>query len=452
MGVIGAMIDAGRSVERIQRVHQAGQAAAPEAVADPLAEAIAGEMCGPGRIVPGEQADEPDFTPGDMKHVLDETAEFVAKHVSCTQPQADAMTLYATATHALRAFPAFGRMLFTSETEASGKTVALMVTSALSAGPLDASGTSYALQSALAAASNAPEQPAPTLYLDEISEIFGRSGLAASRNPVAEILRKGYKQGATRSWSVNRTSEQYSIYTPFIMAGLRNAVPRDIRTRCIPVLMHAGTPAAYFDTREAEPEARALAACLAQAATSRITYIAAFRARGIHPKLRDRHLEVWEPLFAVAYILGGQEWLNRCLAAFRELALTESDVIVLTPRQQVIKDLAAVTAACDRKHLMEDGTEFVGGLVLIDELRRIDNPLYTSRSDASLGQLISDALPMNTIQRTVASGKRIRGYYAEGIASAWEQIRPDDPEDAEIPEEVNPFEVDEDEAHEVRTA
>ncbi len=449
------VIHAARVVARAAEASQRAQAEAPQAPErDPLADALAAEIGGPGRIVPGEQSEGEDFTPGDLKFVLDESAEFVAKHVSCTPAQADVMTLYATATHALKAFPTFGRMLFAGETEACGKTVAMTVTAALSANPLDASGTSYALQSALAAASNAPEQLTPTLYYDEISGVFGRSGLAASRDPIAEILRKGYKQGATRAWSVNRTSEQYSVYTPFLMAGLRNAVPRDIRTRCIVVIMRAGTPGAYFDAREAEPEAQALAACLGQAVASCIIEIAGFRAKGIHPQLRDRHLEVWESLFAVAYILGGQEWLNRCLAAFRELALAGSAQVALTPKQKTVKDIAEVTAASDRKFVLEDGTGFMGGKILraelldMDDRRPVKDQRYRGRSEASVGQLIADALPMASLQITVAEGKRRWGYYADDIAAAWERIRPDDPEDAMIPEETDPF-ADEDDELEV---
>ena len=317
----------------------------------------------------------------------------------------------------------------------------MAVTAALCANPLDASGTSYALTSALAAAGNTPDQPAPTLYYDEISSVFGRSGLAASRNPIADILRKGYKSSATSQWSVNRVNEKFSIFTPFLMTGLRVAVPRDIRSRCIPIVMEPGTPRKYFDARTAEPEAQALAACLSQATGKRLADIAAFRARGIHPKLKDRKLEVWEGLFAVAYVLGGQEWLNRCLAAFKELSLAESDQVVLTPRQQTIKDIAGVTEDCDRKYVLADGTAFMGGLVLIDELKRVDNPRYQGRSEASIGQLVSDALPMNSVQVTTVEGKRVRGYYADDITAAWEKIRPDDPDDAEIPEEANPFEV-----------
>ena len=153
---------------------------------------------------------------------------------------------------------------------------------------------------------------------------------------------------------MNRVNEKFSIFTPFLMTGLRVAVPRDIRSRCIPVVMEPGTPRKYFDARTAEPEAQALAACLAQAAGKRLADIAAFRARGIHPKLKDRKLEVWKA-FCGRLCPGGQEWLNRCLAAFKELSLAESDQVVLTPRQQTIKDIAAVTRDSSRKYVLADG-------------------------------------------------------------------------------------------------
>ena len=385
--------------------------------------------------------------------ILDEVAGFVGAHVCATQAQTDAMVLYAAATHALTAFPAFGRMLFTSLDEASGKTRAMEVAVALSANPQDASGTPYALQSELAASANEPEKPVPSFYYDEIGGVYGEAGLNRGANKTLDdVLKKGYRAGASSSWSVNRTKQSFSIFTPFLMTGLRTSIPRDIRSRTIVIQMHPGTPQRYFDVREAQPHATALAEALGAAVKSRMPEMTAFRARGIHPRLRDRKLEVWEPLCAAAYILGGQRWLNRCVTAFRDLALAQSDVIVLTPRQQVIRDVAAVTAASDRKHALEDGSGFIGGLVLTDELRRLENPLYASRTEASLAQLISDALPMSTIQLTVSGGKRVRGYYEADILAAWDKIRPEDPEDAEIPGEVNPFEVDdEDEQHEART-
>ena len=393
-------------------------------------------------IVPEPPAEQEEYIL-DAMTILDEVAAFIAQHVSATQAQTDAMTLYAAATHALSAFPAFGRLLLTSEQEGTGKTLAMMIIASLSANPLDASGTSYALQSALAAASNTPEQPAPTLYLDEISDVFGRSGLNASRNPVAEILRKGYRTGATRAWSVNRTSEIYSIYTPFIICGLRVAVPRDIRSRSIVIAMAPGQPRKYFTERESRKWAEKIAETLGSAVKSHLgeddpRSIGAFRARGMHRKLEGRRLEVWEPLFAVAWALGGQDWLNRCMRAFMELALSESDQVSLSPRQEVIRD--AADALDKTQIILPDGTLFASGLALADELFRLGNPLYAGRTQLSLAMLIAESLPLKSKQ--VRLGKdRIMGYFADDIRRVWDMIRPEDPADTDIPEEENPFDV-----------
>jgi hypothetical protein len=393
------------------------------------------------------EATDEQHEPGDLKFILEETAAFVGRYISATPGQVTAMTLYAAATYALQAFPTFGRLLFTSEREASGKTVAMMITAALAANPLDASGTTYALQSALASASNAPEQLTPTLYLDEVSEVFGRSGLVASRNPVAEILRKGYKAGATRAWSVNRSAEKYGIYTPFLMAGLRNAVPRDIRSRCIPLVMVPGTPREYFDAREAEPDAAALADCLGQAVASRMPEIKGFRAKQVrHPKLRDRLLEVWEPLFAVAHVLGGQEWLNKCLEAFKEIALADAGPVSLSPRQQILCDAVAML---DGPLAGEGGRGFVGGESLADEMRRLpDRPSYEVRSLLGMCKLIAEAMPVKPKQVRVGD-EVVRGYFPQQVRDAWDAVRPAEAEDATLTEEPNPFAVTDEDAEDL---
>lgn len=399
---------------------------------------------GPGAIAPGEQPDPtPEHTPGDLKFILDETDQFMARYVDVTEAQRHAMMLYAMATWALRAFPAFGRMLFRGEKEESGKTLAMELTAALSSNPLDVGGTNPALNSTLAAAHNAPEQPPPTLYYDEISTLFGRSGLNATRSQIADVLRRGYKAKATNQWSVNRVNEKFSIFTPFLMTGLAVAVPRDIRSRCIVIAMEPGRPWKYFDVREAEPEAEALAAAIRQHVGSRMPELAAFRARGVHPRLVNRKLEVWEPLFAVAWVLGGQEWLNKCRNAFKELALSEADQATLSPRQQILRDAAGLL-----KGSLADmaASGFVGGLALADEMLRLDNPLYAGRTLAGISQLISEAMPCPSTQKRAlwAEGKPVRGYFTHEIADAWEAVRPPDAEDAEIGDEENPFDVTDD--------
>lgn len=365
--------------------------------------------------------------------ILDECRDFIARYVHATDEQLDAMTLTAAATHAVRYGVTFPRTLFTSDEPDSGKTLAMTVTLALCANPVDVSGTSYAFQSALMEASNTPEQPTPTLYLDEVSDVFGQSGLSGSRHPVAEILRKGYKHGATRSASVNRVRTEYSIFTPFLMTGLRAAVPRDIRTRCVVFTMSAGVPQAYYDVREAEPYGDALQHALAASVRRNRDAVSTFRARGLHPKLVKRRLEIWEPLLATAYAVGGRPWLARALRAFAALALDESDSVPLTPVQTIAQDCAGVAE--------QSGADFIGGMALVDELRRIDRPLYAGRSDASLACLIRDALPCSSEQRRV-DGQPLRGYPSHALTDAWSAVRPHDDSTPEpdAPAEHNPFE------------
>jgi hypothetical protein len=369
-------------------------------------------------------------------NVLDECAEFLGDYIAASPEQIDAQALVAAATHAIRYGVTFPRVLYTSREPSSGKTHAMMTTVSLCSNPMDCSGTSYAFQSGLMEAENTPEAPPVTLYLDEISDVTGQSGLRGANSPVTEILRKGYKRGATRSASVNRVKVEYSIFTPFLMTGLRTAVPADIRTRCIVLTMVPATPRKYFDVRESEPYAKGLQLALSGAVKLHREDIASFRARGMHPKLTARKLELWEPLLAVAYALGGQPWLNRALRAFTAVALDESDQVPLTPRQTVIRDVAAIAAAT--------GDAFVGGLYLTDELARIDSPLYDGRSGASLARLVSDAVPFPTEQRRTENG-RVRGYAVAALVALWgaENVSQDAP-DAMLPDDANPFAVDDD--------
>ena len=366
---------------------------------------------------------------------LDEAYDFIAEHVTATEAQLTAMALYAAATHALPACVTFGRILFTSEKEESGKTLAMMVMLALSSNAQDTSGSLPALQSLMAAASNEPEKPAPTLFRDEISDVFGRSGLTGSNNPIAEYLRKGYKRGATRMWSVNRVDESYSIFTPFAMTGLRTAIPRDVRSRSIVITMTPATPRKYFNVRESEPYAAALGNALGSEVKAHYGEVAAFRGRGLHPKLINRKLEVWEPLLAVAYALGGRAWLTRAVAAFADLALDESDQTVLSPRQTVLQDLANAASAI--------GDDFVGGMRLVDELRRRDSSIYAGKSDSGLACLIRDTMPVPSDRRTMSDGSKVRGYCTADIVAAWREVMPENlADDAEPVSEENPFDDD----------
>lgn len=380
----------------------------------------------------------------DMQDILDEALDFIETYLSVTRAQAVAMVLYAAATWALPVLVTMGRILYVSENEESGKTLAMMLTAALCANPEDVSGTSYALQSALAAASNTPEIPQPTFYCDEISDIFGRSGLGGAKNPIAEVLRKGYKRGATKKWSVNRVPETFSIFTPFLMTGLKVAVPRDIRSRCIVITMQPGKPKAYFDVRTGEDWAARLARTLGQRVANVLPDIEKFRAYGMHPKLIGRKLEVWEALLGCALHLGGQRWLNMGVAAFTELTSNGSSEMSLSPRQQLVADVYEMLSG---ELAQWAGNLIIPGEFLADAIIRMDR--YSDFSPNQARKMLADELaPMGvrTHQHRglLARGypvDRASGYYPAEIEAAWDRIRPDVAEDVEMPGFENPFDV-----------
>jgi hypothetical protein len=376
---------------------------------------------------------EPD---GRLAAVLDETADFVSRHIAAPETYAWADALVAGQTYVLDQLPTTMRVLIHSDEPGSGKTQHMQILASLCQNPCDCTGSSYALTARLAGAGQ-ENIPCPTLYYDEL-RIFGPGGTRNPSGVIPDILRKGYKRTATSSWSVDRSPVDFSTYSTFIITGLQTAVPSDIRSRCISLEMHPGRPREYFDVRNAEAEAKALAGALGAAVKVHKDRIRAFRARGIHPKLEGRRLEIWEGVFAVA-AMAGQEWLNRAHTCFCELALDETDQPILTPRQMVIRDVAQVLPSMT---LLEGG--FAGGRALVDELKRLDGDRYDGRSDIQLGRLISDSLPFRSEQRRFG-GVKVRGYQAAAILEAWDAIKPDDVGDVLVPGESDPFEVSDDE-------
>ncbi len=372
---------------------------------------------------------------------LDEAYDFIRLHLDITDAQAVALTLWAAHTHALGSFYTTPRLLFTAEVEDSGKTAAMNIVAKLSSAPEDTAGTQYAVRAALAASSNVPDAPVPTLFRDEISDVFGQSGLQGQKDPIAGIIRKGYKRGATDSWSVNRVSIKIDIFTPFIMAGLKTAVPRDIRSRSISVHMKPGVPSQYFDVRTGEKVAAMYAAALSAFVRQGATALTTFRARGMHPKLVNRRLEVWEPILAVAS-LGGQSWLNRAVAAFQEIALDESDVAVLGPEQTALKDMMTVLNA-GLVEMNERGEVLTSDLR--DEIRRIDSgKLYATIDDMDndpLSRLIRAAIGHDSAIVTVGSRRR-RGYRARDIIAVALARLPADAVDVEVPDVIDLDSVD----------
>jgi hypothetical protein len=372
------------------------------------------------------------------ERLLDETYTAVREFLAVTPAQATAITLYAAATHAIKAFPAFPRIFFGANTPESGKTAAMLVTAYLSSNPVDAAGSSYALTSRLAQAHNSPEQPSPTLYRDEISDVYGKAGLnTASKDPISDVLRRGYKRGATTSWSVNRVAEDINIYLPVILAGLGTALPTDIRSRCVVITMKRGRPELDLDSDGSEDRLRAIGSALGAEVRAHIPAMVGFTCEGIAPKLTGRAHQVWRPLIAIATFLGGAstKWRKRALSAFGELTGAAASVC-LSADQQTLKDLVEIISDLE---IPTTPAAFVGGHALAEELLTYER--FEGRTPLSVAKDIARAMPIDSEQKRVPHQGIIRGYYVKDILQAWEDAKPADPEEMAAKEEIDPFAV-----------
>lgn len=374
--------------------------------------------------------------------ILDEIEGFNNRRVHLpTRHNARVMALIAAASWATGdEDPATFRALYTGPAE-SGKTTAMNITLNMCSNPVDLTGTEPSARSALMRAANTPETGWPTFFMDDM-KLFGESGLGQTRDFRADVLRRGYKMGETSSVSRSGVDKRFNISAPFLMTGLEIVVPPDIRSRCIILPHEAGDSEEYFDIRFAEPMARRYGKALGEIVKSMLPDIKAFRGYGYHPKMTRRYLEIWEPLMAVAYHVGGQRWLNYCIEAFVYLTNNGSSLRQLTPRQELFADAIGIM---DGPLAWAGSFGFIPGDLLAAELLRLPGGRYRGMNENALEQFVS--ANMAGVRKRRSGGllklgyprDQMVGYIAADIRDQWELIRPDEPSDVEAPEPVSPF-------------
>jgi hypothetical protein len=367
--------------------------------------------------------------------VLDDARAFAASILHATDEQLDALTLACAVSHTLGSFSTVCELLFTSDEKESGKTTGEDIVMMLANNGWTADPTSYALRAKF------NEAEKPTLIIDEISDIFGRSGLRGSSNQLGKILRICYRRTATLSMAVDRVAEEVSCYTMAVMAGLKTAVPDDIRSRCV-IFQVKPVPSSVRGLRDSQDDdTMALGKIHNQrlhqwARGSEDEIRKAFRdIRRPHPKFRARRAQIWGPLYAVA-LEAGDDWPDRCLAAFKAMALDASDVPVLSPSQMVLRDTAGLFA--------KDGGDRLFAAEIASHLRALpDVALYEDLTDRGLAQLMTEALGPS--QAMTIGNARARGFHAAPVLAAWKrleaQLEPPEDDEPEEDEYDSMFEV-----------
>lgn len=348
---------------------------------------------------------------------LDDASGFIDRVLYARREQKDAMVLAYAASHGITAFNTFPRFLFTSPDFESGKTTALDVAMMLCQNGWLPDATSWALRAKMA------EPDKPTLGIDETSIIFGSNGLRGRGNPLYKPLVEGYRKSAIFSMSVDRTATDVSSYCFVVMAGRNAAVPPDLRSRCIIVVMRP-VPGKIDLEDSLDDGVRSDGDRIREQLHSWVRMAAeqgdllnlyAREARRLHPRLRSRKLQVWGPLFAIARLAGG-DWPKRCMNAFTALALDASEKPVLSAEDQVLYDAG--------QYLTDPATEpsaYLLSAELLGYLRDQDERLYTSKTDAQMARLMSAGLGRASTL-TLPSRKTAKGWHTRTITANYEAL------------------------------
>jgi hypothetical protein len=230
--------------------------------------------------------------------------------------QVAAIALWIVHTHAFDAAEVTPYLAITSAEKRSGKTRTLDILELLTPEPwrtINPTGANLFRSIA---------EDRPTLLLDEVDAVFG-SAAQTRQEGMRAVLNEGYKLGASvrrRERIENRwVRVDYPVFCPKAFAGIGTPLPDTVADRAIPIRLQRRAPTEaveQFRRRFVVPEAVALRDRIGLWAMVRVDDLRAADPQ-MPPELierSDRAAEVWEPLFAIADMAGG-EWPTRARAA-----------------------------------------------------------------------------------------------------------------------------------------
>jgi hypothetical protein len=276
---------------------------------------------------------ETDETPprlDDLAQVLDATLAFVTRYVVFPSQEAtDAFVLWIGHTHAIDAFESTPRLALQSAEKQSGKTRAQEVAELLVARPLPMVNISVPALFRSIEGDGAP----PTIIMDEVDTIFGPKAPDGSED-LRGLLNAGHRRGRRILRCVGPSHEvkPFASFAPVMLAGIGD-LPDTIEDRSVIIRMRRRAPGEVvepFRYRSAEYEATSIRESFDGLSSSMVTKLEGFYP--IMPDwLTDRPADVWEPLFAVADLAGG-DWPQRARDAARALLDEQAGTVSLGVR------------------------------------------------------------------------------------------------------------------------
>lgn len=348
---------------------------------------------------------------------LEAIHEIFSEYIAWPSPEAaDAVTLWVAHAHVFYAFEATPRLSISSRQPGSGKSRVLEIIKELVPSPLDAVYMTPGVMWRVI------EHTAPTILLDEVDTIFGKSGSSSAHRYLRGIINAGHRKGATVPRCVGSDDvKQFGVFAPVAMAGL-GSLPETIATRSISVEMRR---------RRADQKVRPFRLKFAQDALNRARSLLEMWAEDSADDLEfacpdlpvsDRAADVWEPLIAIAQ-MAGEEWHKRAINACKELSANGKNASQsVSPGIQLLTDLREVFG--------EEPVMFTAEI--IERLSTLPDRVWSAEklSPRSLGRILADyGVRPSTVRRGDSVAK---GYKAEDLSVAWERYVKAEPDDDDL--------------------
>jgi hypothetical protein len=235
--------------------------------------------------------------------LLGDLMAFLGMYVVTTLEERLAICLWCIHTHAFEAAEATPYLSVTSPEKQSGKSKLLETLELLVRAPW------LAVAIAPATLYRKVEKDQPTLLLDESDAAF--HGDKERAEAVRELLNASHRRGVKVPRCVGQGSKidvaEFAVFCPKAIAGI-GLLPDTVSDRAIPIRLRRKSKDEFvhrFRRREVEKDARQLRERVSQWAHDHIAELIGAQVDTVD-ELSDRAFDCWEPLFAIADIIGGE--------------------------------------------------------------------------------------------------------------------------------------------------
>lgn len=366
--------------------------------------------------------------------LLHDIAEWIADYVAFPKPEwARIVALWVAHCWLIEQLFTTPRLIFSSPEKRSGKTRAQEVTSLLCPNAVNTINVSPAYL--FRKLEPCDGEHLPTMFLDETDALFvGRA--SENTEAVRGIVNAGYRRGAT----VGRTKimakevvpHDFPVFAPVCLAGI-GKLPDTIEDRAIICHMKrraSGEQVRPFRDRNASQESKPLRERLAAWSVRAQERLAAYVDKDyphMPDSIQDRDADVWEPLFIVAQLAGGDwlEWLSKTAPDIVRAQHAEPQSL----GELLLRDIHVVFDNANEDRLPT--LNIVSALCALEE-----SPWATLGADDSG---IDTRFLTKTLKRYEVgsphvikfNGASVRGYYRNDFTDAWQRYLPTTPTDEE---------------------